>query len=109
MARAADLTGIDRLLVSDHLAFDGQLDDCARSELGGTGGRIAFEGTPAELVAARSTLTGQHLADYVRRCVRMRSRPGWSPHSGDQLEPVAVGGAHDGEVAVVERRDRGDA
>ncbi|NLT26675.1 MAG: ATP-binding cassette domain-containing protein, partial [Microbacteriaceae bacterium] len=29
------------------------------------GGRIVFEGTPAELVAARSTLTGEHLADYV--------------------------------------------
>jgi excinuclease UvrABC ATPase subunit len=29
------------------------------------GGRIVFEGTPAELVATRSTLTGQHLAAYV--------------------------------------------
>ena len=29
------------------------------------GGRIVFEGTPADLVAARSTLTGEHLADYV--------------------------------------------
>ncbi|THG29567.1 ATP-binding cassette domain-containing protein [Naasia lichenicola] len=32
---------------------------------GHDGGRIVFEGTPAELVAQRSTLTGQHLADYV--------------------------------------------
>ncbi len=32
---------------------------------GHDGGRIVFEGTPAELVAERSTLTGQHLADYV--------------------------------------------
>jgi excinuclease UvrABC ATPase subunit len=32
---------------------------------GHDGGRIVFEGTPAELVAARSTLTGEHLADYV--------------------------------------------
>jgi excinuclease UvrABC ATPase subunit len=32
---------------------------------GHDGGRIVFEGTPAELVAARSTLTGQHLATYV--------------------------------------------
>jgi hypothetical protein len=24
-----------------------------------------FEGTPADLVAARSTITGEHLADYV--------------------------------------------
>ncbi len=29
------------------------------------GGRIVFEGRPADLVAARSTLTGQHLAAYV--------------------------------------------
>ena len=33
---------------------------------GHDGGRVVFEGTPAELVAARSTLTGQHLAEYVR-------------------------------------------
>lgn len=33
---------------------------------GHDGGRIVFEGTPAELVAARSTLTGEHLAAYVR-------------------------------------------
>ena len=32
---------------------------------GHDGGQIVFEGTPADLVAARSTLTGQHLADYV--------------------------------------------
>ncbi|HET9657660.1 MAG TPA: excinuclease ABC subunit UvrA [Kineosporiaceae bacterium] len=32
---------------------------------GHDGGRIVFEGTPAELVAARSTFTGAHLADYV--------------------------------------------
>jgi excinuclease UvrABC ATPase subunit len=32
---------------------------------GHDGGRIVFEGTPAELVANRSTLTGQHLAKYV--------------------------------------------
>lgn len=31
---------------------------------GHDGGRIVFEGTPADLVAARSTLTGQHLAAY---------------------------------------------
>ncbi|HET8786041.1 MAG TPA: excinuclease ABC subunit UvrA [Candidatus Limnocylindrales bacterium] len=33
---------------------------------GHDGGRIVFEGTPADLVAARSTLTGRHLAAYVR-------------------------------------------
>jgi excinuclease UvrABC ATPase subunit len=32
---------------------------------GHDGGRIVFEGTPADLVAAKSTLTGQHLADYI--------------------------------------------
>ncbi|MER7892770.1 excinuclease ABC subunit UvrA [Micromonospora sp. NPDC094482] len=34
---------------------------------GHDGGRIVFEGTPADLVAARATLTGEHLADYVSR------------------------------------------
>ncbi|HEV3071101.1 MAG TPA: excinuclease ABC subunit UvrA [Solirubrobacteraceae bacterium] len=32
---------------------------------GHDGGRIVFEGTPADLVAANSTLTGEHLALYV--------------------------------------------
>jgi excinuclease UvrABC ATPase subunit len=32
---------------------------------GHDGGRIVFEGTPADLVAARSTLTGEHLATYI--------------------------------------------
>jgi excinuclease UvrABC ATPase subunit len=32
---------------------------------GHDGGRIVFEGTPSELVAGRSTLTGEHLAAYV--------------------------------------------
>ena len=32
---------------------------------GHDGGSIVFEGTPADLVAARSTLTGEHLAAYV--------------------------------------------
>ena len=32
---------------------------------GHDGGRVVFEGTPAELVAAGSTLTGEHLAAYV--------------------------------------------
>jgi excinuclease UvrABC ATPase subunit len=32
---------------------------------GRDGGRIVFEGTPADLVAGRSTLTAQHLATYV--------------------------------------------
>ncbi|MEV5322823.1 excinuclease ABC subunit UvrA [Nonomuraea sp. NPDC052634] len=32
---------------------------------GHDGGRVVFEGTPAELVKARSTVTGEHLAEYV--------------------------------------------
>ena len=32
---------------------------------GHDGGRVVFEGTPADLVAARSTLTGEHLAAHV--------------------------------------------
>jgi len=32
---------------------------------GHDGGRVVFEGTPADLVSARSTLTGEHLARYV--------------------------------------------
>jgi excinuclease UvrABC ATPase subunit len=33
---------------------------------GHDGGRIVFEGTPSDLVAGRSTLTGEHLAAYVK-------------------------------------------
>ncbi|GIF07587.1 ATP-binding cassette domain-containing protein [Actinoplanes siamensis] len=33
---------------------------------GHDGGRIVFEGTPSDLVSARSTLTGEHLAQYVK-------------------------------------------
>jgi len=33
---------------------------------GHDGGRVVFEGTPADLVAGRTTLTGEHLAAYVR-------------------------------------------
>ncbi len=32
---------------------------------GHDGGRIVFEGTPGDLVATRSTVTGEHLAAYV--------------------------------------------
>ncbi|MDF2094220.1 excinuclease ABC subunit UvrA [Knoellia sp. 3-2P3] len=32
---------------------------------GHDGGRVVFEGTPTDLVGARATLTGAHLADYV--------------------------------------------
>jgi excinuclease UvrABC ATPase subunit len=40
---------------------------------GHDGGRVVFEGRPADLVAQRSTLTGQHLAQYVGV---VRGRPG---------------------------------
>ncbi len=40
---------------------------------GHDGGRIVFEGTPADLVAARSTLTGEHLAAYVSPRPRARA------------------------------------
>ncbi len=33
---------------------------------GHDGGKVVFEGTPADLAAARSTLTGKHLAEYVK-------------------------------------------
>jgi excinuclease UvrABC ATPase subunit len=33
---------------------------------GHDGGRVVFEGTPARLAAARATLTGEHLAAYLR-------------------------------------------
>jgi excinuclease UvrABC ATPase subunit len=33
---------------------------------GHDGGRVVFEGTPADLVARRATLTGKHLASYVK-------------------------------------------
>ena len=39
---------------------------------GHEGGRIVFEGTPADLVAARSTLTGEHLAEFVGSSTRLR-------------------------------------
>ena len=46
-------------------ASDAGCRDARLEEPGHDGGRIVFEGTPADLVAARSTLTGEHLAAYV--------------------------------------------
>ena len=34
---------------------------------GHEGGKVVFEGTPADLVAGRTTVTGRHLAAYVKR------------------------------------------
>ncbi|GLY51373.1 excinuclease ABC subunit UvrA [Lentzea sp. NBRC 102530] len=41
---------------------------------GHDGGKVVFEGTPADLVATRSTLTGEHLADYVGAPARRKKR-----------------------------------
>jgi excinuclease UvrABC ATPase subunit len=43
-----------------------RLDHRPRPRAGHDGGQVVFEGTPVEIVAERSTLTGQHLAAYVR-------------------------------------------
>jgi excinuclease UvrABC ATPase subunit len=43
---------------------------------GHDGGAIVFEGAPADLVAARSTLTGEHLAAFVARDRRIATRAG---------------------------------
>jgi excinuclease UvrABC ATPase subunit len=46
---------------------------------GHDGGRIVFEGTPADLVAGRSTVTGEHLATYVgltSDCTQCAVNPG---------------------------------
>ncbi|MDC0718886.1 excinuclease ABC subunit UvrA [Nannocystis bainbridge] len=41
---------------------------------GHEGGKIVFEGTPAALVAAKSTLTGKHLAEFVSTPKASRAR-----------------------------------
>jgi excinuclease UvrABC ATPase subunit len=43
---------------------------------GHDGGRVVFEGTPADLAAARSTLTGEHLAAYTGRPANAAASPG---------------------------------
>jgi excinuclease UvrABC ATPase subunit len=43
---------------------------------GHDGGRVVFEGTPADLVADATTLTGQHLAAYVASDLAPGSAPG---------------------------------
>jgi excinuclease UvrABC ATPase subunit len=50
---------------------------------GHDGGRIVFEGTPADLAAAKSTLTGEHLAAFwvdVRRLPDLAERVSRSLH-----------------------------
>jgi ABC-type multidrug transport system ATPase subunit len=64
---------------------------------GHDGGRIIFEGTPADLVAARSTLTGEHLAAYVTgRSLASQSRAAWRLPKyavGNRAGPSGAGGA----------------
>jgi excinuclease UvrABC ATPase subunit len=60
-------SGKSVLVVEHHLAVMAHADwiiDLGPGA-GRDGGRIVFEGTPADLVAARSTLTGQHLTAYA--------------------------------------------
>ena len=42
---------------------------------GHDGGRVVFEGTPEQLVADASTLTGQHLKEYVGAEARRGAQP----------------------------------
>jgi excinuclease UvrABC ATPase subunit len=61
---------------------------------GHDGGKIVFEGTPAELVKAKATVTGEHLAAFVGRCcphssdmaAKMRRHPLWN--IGYRFEPI---------------------
>jgi excinuclease UvrABC ATPase subunit len=54
--RDVDDIAVDRTPQSIDLGLDAGHD----------GGRIVFAGAPAAIVAARSTLTGTHLAGFVR-------------------------------------------
>ena len=59
--------GMSVVVVEHHLAVMAHADwliDLGPGA-GKDGGRVVFEGTPAQLVAARSTLTGEHLAAYA--------------------------------------------
>jgi excinuclease UvrABC ATPase subunit len=60
-------SGKSVIIVEHHLAVMAHADwiiDLGPGA-GHDGGRIVFEGVPADLVAARSTLTGEYLASYV--------------------------------------------
>ncbi|MBV9545063.1 MAG: ATP-binding cassette domain-containing protein, partial [Chloroflexi bacterium] len=64
------------IVIEHHLAVMAHADWIIDLGPGGghDGGKVIFEGLPANLVAARSTLTGQHLADYVNAGARAVSR-----------------------------------
>jgi len=60
-------TGKTVIVIEHHLAVMAHADwiiDLGPGA-GHDGGRVVFEGLPRDLVAARHTLTGQHLAEYV--------------------------------------------
>jgi excinuclease UvrABC ATPase subunit len=60
-------SGTSVIVISHHQAVMAHADWIVDLGPGGghEGGRVVFEGTPTDLVAARSTLTGEHLAAYV--------------------------------------------
>ncbi len=59
---------------------------------GHDGGRIVFEGTPADLVAARSTLTGEHLGAYVGPWSTPSKPSGVSARAGSIAGPPSATG-----------------
>jgi hypothetical protein len=75
---------------------------------GHDGGRIVFDGTPADLVAARSTLTGEHLAAFVgsrpkavpSRWARRHASPS-EPACPHPLAPERVGQERDGSKHLI--------
>jgi excinuclease ABC A subunit len=70
-------SGKSVLVIEHHLAVMAHADwiiDLGPGA-GHDGGRIVFEGTPADLVAARSTLTGEHLAAFVANASKFAGRP----------------------------------
>src|SRR5699024_8521379 len=74
---------LDRLVDSEKTVIEIEHDQAVMSDsdsiierrpaAGADGGRIVFEGAAAELVAAASTLTGEHLERYVGRRPRGRA------------------------------------
>ena len=49
---------------------------------GHDGGRIVFEGAPADLVAKKSTVTGQHLAEFVEEAAALTRSSRHQPGAG---------------------------
>src|SRR5690606_41687539 len=69
-------SGTSVLVIEHHLAVMAHADwiiDLGPGA-GHDGGQVVFEGTPADLVAARSTLTGKHLARSEEHTSELQSR-----------------------------------